>query len=350
MQKDWKKALLPITTTLKEAAETIDSNQLLVVLIVDQSNKLLGMVTDGDIRRAILNGISLHETVDKFMNTSPRTTSKEEPTRNSVDFFKKTHFRHLPVVNPEGIVIGLRLLDEIHQTVERKNKVVLMAGGLGARLGELTQNCPKPLLKVGNKPLLETILENFIEHGFKYFYISVNYKAELIEDYFGNGSKWSVDIQYLKENKRLGTAGALSLIPNVSELPLFIMNGDLLTKVNFQRLLDFHNEHQAHGTMCVREYDFQVPYGVVKVDQYHITKIDEKPRQRFFVNAGIYVISPEALKLIPNDQFYDMPSLFDLMRKKEMETIAFPIHEYWLDIGKKDDFVQANGDYKEVFK
>jgi dTDP-glucose pyrophosphorylase len=350
MNKDWKKTLLPITSTVKEATQTIDSSHMLVALVVDNEQKLLGMVTDGDIRRAILKGISLDESVDKIMNTSPVVIPINESSINIYKIFEKTHFRHLPVIDSQKRVIGLRLLDELHHTIKKRNIVVLMAGGLGTRLGNLTHSCPKPLLKVGNKPLLETILENFIDHGFCNFYFSVNYKAEMIEDYFENGQKWGVDIQYIRENKRLGTAGALSLLPEKTDLPLIVMNGDVLTKVNFQSLLDFHKEHQADATMCVREYDFQVPYGVVNVDQNKITKIDEKPIHRFFVNAGIYVLSSKTLDLIPKETYFDMPALFEQMMEYKMETTAFPIREYWLDIGQVEDFKQANGDYQMVFE
>ena len=347
---DWKKALIYKNATVKEAAETIDSNSMLIAVVVSESNKLLGIVTDGDVRRAVLKGISLESTVIDIMNCSPKTVSIKENAKNLVKLFKKTGYRHFPVINESGQIIGIRLLDEIHHTVKRSNWVVLMAGGLGSRLGDLTKDCPKPSLKVGNKPLLEIILENFIEHGFVNFYISVNYKAHMIEDYFGNGTKWGANIQYLKEENKLGTAGSLSLIPQNPELPLIVMNGDLLTKVNFQSLIEFHNEHNSCGTMCVREFDIQVPYGVVEIDQHKISSINEKPIHSFFVNAGIYVLSPEALNLIPEKSYFDMPALFEGMIKNGHETTAFPIREYWIDIGQTSDLKQANGDYIRLFQ
>jgi len=226
----------------------------------------------------------------------------------------------------------------------------LMAGGLGSRLGELTKDTPKPLLKVGTKPILEVILENFISHGFHRFYISVNYKAEMIRDYFGDGSRWGVEIRYLHEHKRLGTAGALSLLPDNPTLPVLVMNGDLLTKVNFRQLIDFHNETNSKATMCVREFELQVPYGVVQIANHRLRAIEEKPVQRFFVNGGIYVLSPDMLQFIPEDSFYDMPTLFDEIIARGEETSVFPIREYWIDIGRADDFERANDEvYKEGF-
>jgi dTDP-glucose pyrophosphorylase len=350
MIKDWEKALISIGATVKEAAQTIDSNHMLVALVVDRERTLLGMVTDGDVRRAILNGVPLEAPVEKILSKNPQTILINETEQSIYNLFKKNNFRHMPIVDSNGKVVGLRMLDELHHTIKKQNIVVLMAGGVGERLGTLTQTCPKPLLKVGNKPLLETILENFIDYGFEKFYLSVNYKAEMIEDYFADGSNWGVDIQYIKENKRLGTAGALSLLPETNELPLVVMNGDVLTKVNFQSLLDFHKEQETNATMCVREYDFQVPYGVVQVEHNQIIKIEEKPVHRFFVNAGIYVLSPRILDLIPRQTFFDMPGLFEKMMERKMETTAFPIREYWLDIGQVGDFKQANGDYSGEFQ
>ena len=205
------------------------------------------------------------------------------------------------------------------------------------------------MLKVGNKPLLETILETFIEHGFKRFFISVNYMADMVKEYFGDGSAWNVQIVYLEEDRKLGTAGALSLLPNRPTAPILVMNGDLLTKVNFRQLIDFHKDHNAMATMCVREYEYQVPYGVVQIDQHRIAGIVEKPVQRQFVSAGIYVIQPDVLDLIPSDSYFDMPSLFDQLIADKKETVAFPIREYWLDIGHIADFDRANGEFQKVF-
>jgi len=306
-------------------------------------------VTDGDIRRGILKGLAFSEPVRQIMNPRPTVMAGDSGREMALAMMKRKGLHHLPLVDGEGVVIGLDTLDEMIQSRVKDNWVVLMAGGLGSRLRPLTQDCPKPMLKVGNKPLLETIIENFVEHGFRRFYISVNYMAEVVKSYFGDGSRFGIEIRYLHESKRLGTAGALSLLPEAPGEPLFVMNGDLLTKVNFGQLLDFHLTHGALATMCVREYDHQVPYGVVKIDNHRITGIEEKPVQRFFVNAGIYVLAPEALRFIPAQEALDMPALFQQMIVQGRETVVFPVREYWLDVGHLADYERANGEYQSVF-
>jgi len=238
--------------------------------------------------------------------------------------------------------VGLARLNNLLLTGERENWVVLMAGGLGSRLKPMTDECPKPLLKVGNKPILENILEDFKENGFTRFYISVNYMSDMVEEYFGDGSRWGVEIKYLYEDKKLGTAGAISLIKEKHSEPIFVMNGDLLTKVNFQQMLDFHIEHKADVTMGIREFDFQVPYGVVKRDDYRFVDIIEKPVQKLFINAGIYILNPELLEMMPGNSFYEMPNLLKYFKDQNKDIIVFPVREYWLDIGHIDDYKQAN--------
>ena len=346
----WNRTLLNTSATIKDAIRVIDSSSLLIAMIVDSNYGLLGIITDGDVRRAILDGVSLGVSVETIMNRSPLTVSEDDNDEKVQKLFQEFRYRHLPIVNKQNEVIGLQLYGDPLNAKKHDNIVVLMAGGIGKRLGELTLDCPKPLLKVGDKPILETIIGNFIKSGFYKFYISINYKAEMIEDYFRDGSRWGVEIQYLRENEKLGTAGALSLLPAKPAKPIIVMNGDLLTKVNFGNLLDFHQEHESSGTMCVREYDFQVPFGVVSLDSHLIESIDEKPVQRLFVNAGIYVLSSESIELIPENEYFDMPNLFERLIRREMTTVAFPIHEYWLDIGRVSDFNQANGDYNKIFK
>ena len=345
----WKDILIAPDVTILKAIELIDASTLQIAMVVDDSYKLLGTVTDGDVRRAILKGISLNLPVSEIMFQEPTVASSHESRDAIIARMKSKHLLQIPLVDQNGCVIGLDVGDELIETPYRDNIVVLMAGGLGTRLGELTRNCPKPLLRVGNKPVLETILENCREYGFSKFYISVNYKANMVKDYFGDGSRWGININYLEENKRLGTAGALGLLPETPTLPVVVMNADVLTKINFKHLMDFHGEHKSVATMCVREYEFQVPFGVVQVDNHRLTNIQEKPIHRFFVNAGIYVLDPQAIALIPRNEYLDMPLLFDKLLKQQRETAAFPIHEYWLDIGRTDDFERANGEYNKVF-
>lgn len=347
--KNWDKVLLYPQMTILKAIEIIDSSSQQIGLVVDENDKLLGTITDGDIRRALLKGISLDQYVNSIMNASPVTVGVEHSKEQVLYLMKNKQLRQIPVVDSHQRVVGLETIDDVFHINQYDNWVVIMAGGLGSRLGELTRNCPKPLISVGGKPLLETIVENFTQDGFTKFFFSVNYKADMIEKYFKNGNKWNGTIQYLREKKKLGTAGALSLLKKKPNKPIIVMNGDLLTKINFQQLLNYHLEHKAMATMCVRDYSFQVPYGVVRIDNGKLRGIDEKPVHNFFVNAGIYVIEPEALSLIPNDTYFDMPSLFDAIAKQGFSANVFPIREYWVDIGKRDDLERANTEYGEVF-
>lgn len=346
----WKEALVGQGRSIKEAIQILDKSGLQIVLVVNEATELLGTITDGDVRRGILKGISLENPVIQIMNPKPLTAKTNESRQSLLSVMKARGINAIPLVDDQNKVVGLDTLNSLIGTEKRPNHIVLMAGGLGSRLGELTADCPKPMLKVGGKPLLETILDNLIEHGFEKFYISVNHKAEVIRSYFGDGAKWGVKIEYIQETQRLGTAGALSLIPVEPKESILVMNGDLLTKVNFSQLLEFHINNKASATMCVREYDFQVPYGVVKIDKHRILGIDEKPVQKFFVNAGIYALEPAILKDIPANTFLDMPSLFEKVIQKKEEAVVFPIREYWLDIGQLADYQRANGEYKAIFE
>lgn len=347
--KKWQKVMLYPHQTILQALEIIDSSAQQIGLVVDEENKLLGTVTDGDIRRAILKGIDLNQPVSRVMNTHPITIDVLHDKEQALGLMKEKKIRQVPIVDADHHMYGLEIIDDLLETPQYDNQVIIMAGGLGTRLGDLTKHCPKPLISVGGKPLLETILENFKECGFSKFIFSVNYKAEMIEKYFGNGSDWNVDIQYVRENKRMGTAGALGLLKKIPDKPFIVMNGDLLTKINFQQLLDYHLQNKALATMCVREYSFQVPYGVVRMDKGKLCGIEEKPVHNFFISAGIYIIEPQALKFIPQDTYFDMPSLFDTIIEQGASANVFPIREYWVDIGKKDDLDRANDEYGQVF-
>jgi dTDP-glucose pyrophosphorylase len=347
--RDWKELLVSPSTSIFETMKNIDQTAAQIALVVDDDFRLLGTVTDGDIRRGVLRGISLDDQVSKVMNNNPITMKKGASRQSIKRLFQEKKLRQLPILNKNNQVVDVVFSDVLFDSAAYDNWVILMAGGLGTRLRPLTENIPKPMLTVGTKPILQTILESFIEHGFHQFYFSVNYKREIIKEYFGDGLGWGVSIQYLDEDQRLGTAGALSLFPEKPTKPIIVMNGDILTKVNFQQLLQFHEENDSVATMCVREYQHQVPYGVVRTEGTRLCSIEEKPIERFFVNAGIYVLNPEVLELIPKNNYFDMPSLFELLIKLQKKTNVFPIREYWLDIGKTRDFEKANLEFSEVF-
>ena len=342
---DWKKIVVATDTPLAEAIDKITTAGTQLALVLDGDGRLIGVLTDGDIRRALLRGQWLTTPVAEVMNPQPTMASVDTPRDEILSLMRRHVFHHLPLVDENHRVVGLATLDELIGAVERPNWVVLMAGGLGTRLRPLTEDCPKPLLSVGGKPILESILDNFIEQGFRRFFLSVNYKAEMIRTHFGEGDRWGVQIEYLHENTRLGTAGALSLLSQTPGSPLIVMNGDLLTRANFADLLKFHGEHGAAATMAVREYDFQVPYGVVRIDGAHISAIEEKPVQRFYVNAGIYILSPTTLEHIPANTFFDMPTLFEKLIAAKQPVAAYHLREYWLDIGRLEEFDRAQQEW-----
>lgn len=347
--KNWKKCLIQPNASILEAIKIIDNSAVQIAMVINEQNILLGTVTDGDIRRAILHGVSLANPVETVMNNKPIVAKGNQEKHTILAKMKAKSLQQIPLVDDNGVVVGIEILKDLINSKARPNPVVLMVGGLGSRLQPLTNTCPKPLLQIGSKPILETIIENFVEYGFKDFYFAVNYKANMIREYFGDGSQYGVQIQYLNEEKRMGTAGALSLLPQKPKDPILVMNGDLLTKVNFQHLLDFHIDHQSKVTMCVREYSYQIPYGVIGLQQGRIKQIQEKPICTSFVNAGIYVINPEVLEMIPENTFYDMPELFKEVIEQNYQASAFPIREYWMDIGQMDDFQKAQREFAEVF-
>lgn len=344
---NWEKALVPGNLKVFDALRVLDLSATQILVVVDSDNRLLGTVTDGDIRRGILAGFSLEDRVESIMNKDPVVVDLDVEKEKVLSIMKKRKLHQVPVVDRERKVVGLQVVDDFIRTQDKPNWVVLMAGGLGTRLRPLTDDCPKPLLKVGSKPVLELILEGLVKAGFSRFYLSVNYKAEQIRDYFGDGSRWDVTIRYLNEQKKLGTAGSLGLIGEPPAEPMLVMNGDLLTSINFGMLLDFHREHGAVATMCVREYRIQVPFGVVKVDRHRLASIVEKPVERFFVNAGIYVLEPEVLESIERNTCLDMPELFDRLVAGGRESAVFPLHEDWLDIGRHDDLELATRKSRE---
>ncbi|ADU62996.1 MAG: nucleotidyltransferase family protein [Pseudodesulfovibrio sp.] len=348
--KDWRKAVIPLTATVRDAVEALTLSSVQIALVARENGHLDGVITDGDIRRGLLAGKTLKSPAREVMETNFFTARESDDPAVLLATMRERDFRQVPLLDADGCLVGLRTLMDMITPPKRDNWVVLMAGGLGQRLRPLTEDCPKPLLSVGGKPLLETILGQFVEHGFEKFYISVNYRAEMVEAHFGDGSRHNVEIRYLRENEQLGTAGALGLMEEKPEAPIFVMNGDLLTRVDFPGMLDFHLAQKARATMAVRSFDIQVPFGVVQVDNHRITSIEEKPVHQFFVNAGIYVLAPDVAAAIPKGNYLDMPTLFSQLMDAGETTAAFPIHEYWMDIGRKQDFDQANCDYDMHFK
>ena len=344
MSHNWQNILIGPESTIRETLQVIDKEALRGAVVVSENRELLGVISDGDIRRSIIAGVDLDSCVCKIMNTNPTIATKDLSKRQLIDIMEAKNILSLPLIE-NGIVIGLHTLHESLSQPKLENPVFLMAGGFGTRLRPLTNNCPKPLLKVGDKPILEITLLNFIKSGFTNFYISTHYMPEMIMEHFGDGSKWGVNITYVHEEIPLGTGGALGLLPDdLPKLPLIMMNGDVLTNMSFLNLLDFHNRKSADVSMCVREYEYQIPYGVIQGANGKITSMEEKPTQLFHINAGIYVVNPEMIKQVKLNEKIDMPTLLENKIEAQGNVMMFPIHGYWLDIGRMEDYQRAQAD------
>lgn len=330
--------------------ELIDKNSMQICFVVNEDNQLLGSLTDGDIRRALLRGEHLTTAVVDAMKKQPKSLSDQLPKKQIIDKMKEYGVKHIPLISQNGIVTKVEFLDEMLGLVKRENQVILMVGGLGKRLSPLTDHTPKPMLPINGVPILERIILRFKEVGFCNFTLAVNYKSDIIMDYFGRGQKWNVEIDYIHENQPLGTCGALSLIKNKPTKSFIVMNGDLLTQANFANILDHHENLSSTATMCVREFEVQVPYGVVKINGTQIESIQEKPKEVAYINAGIYVFSPQIFDHIPKDQHYDMPSLFMNLKQNNLSTHAYNLSDYWLDIGRLEDYQRAQIDYEKLIK
>jgi len=346
---DWKKILLSTESSLENSIKVLHEGGCRIALVVDSQKKLLGTLTDGDIRRALMNGTKMSASISNVINKKPITAKKTDSRNFILSLMKDLSILHVPIVDDVGVICGLETLQHLTKKPSYDNSVFIMAGGFGTRLHPLTENTPKPLLKVGNRPILETIIDQFIDYGFHNFYISTHFKPELIRDHFKNRYQQGVTIHFIHEDIPLGTAGSLGLLSdNLPDLPIIIMNGDLLTGVNFEHLLDFHNNNNSEATMCVREYDFQAPYGVVDIDGCNIREIKEKPVFKFFVNAGIYVLNKNLINKVDGESYLNMTDFLE----KELDcggVNAFPIHEYWLDIGRMEEYEKANQDIVTIF-
>lgn len=342
---NWKNLLIGPDASIEAAIQTIDQGGARIALVVDMEGKLLGTVTDGDVRRAIIGHKPLTDSIDGVMNLNPRTVTRSLDRQKVVALMNQHHVIQMPVVDDFRRVIGIEMLDAAMSEQRHDNWVLLLAGGFGTRLRPLTDSCPKPMLDVGGKPILQSIIESFINLGFHQFYVSVHYMSEVIKNHFGSGENWDVTIRYIDEESPLGTAGSLSLMEDVGDLPVIVMNGDLLSRVNYLDLLKFHKEHGVAATICSREYAYQVPFGVVKFAGYDVQEIVEKPLQKCFVSAGIYVVEPDVIAGMQRGQAIDMPSLLQDLIDRRRGVCTFPIHEYWLDIGRFSDYERANRDF-----
>jgi dTDP-glucose pyrophosphorylase len=328
-----------------EAMQIIGRGSSQIALVIDEQERLIGTLTDGDIRRGLLQGISLEASIDKLMNRQFRFVRSDDNETAVLEMMRREVLRQIPVLDENGRILQLLLLEELLCPPRLHNALVIMAGGKGTRLRPHTEHCPKPMLRVGNQPMLEILLEQYISSGFHTFYFSVNYLKEQIIDHFSDGSRWGVSISYLVESEPLGTAGSLQLLPDSLTDPFLVINGDVLTRLNPSKILHFHLEHQAQATLCVCEHQFTVPFGVVQTRGVQLAGFEEKPTYRHLVNAGVYVIDPELLKLLPPHQSTDMPTLLQAVQHAGHRVVVCPIHEYWLDVGRPETLQQAHREW-----
>ncbi len=336
--------------TLRTVLELIDSNGEGVVVVTGEDGAFLGIVTDGDIRRGLLTNADFNQPVGEYLKRktgpgpdAPLTVLPDTPDPERLAMMDRYGVRHLPLVDREGKLVGIALRSDLVLEQPLAMRAVVMAGGKGMRLRPLTEKTPKPLLPVGNKPLIEHIVGQLRDSGVHNISITTHYHADQIQEHFGDGSGFGVNMQYTREEEPLGTAGALAYLPPRDE-PVLVINGDILTSVDFGAMLDFHREHASHLTVGVRQYDISVPFGVVEADGVRVSKLSEKPSLSFFINAGIYLLEPEVLKRIPKGQRLDMTDLIDEIMTDGLMVSSFPIHEYWMDIGQLGDYAQAQAD------
>jgi dTDP-glucose pyrophosphorylase len=337
----WRQTLVHPHTGIQEVIKQLDATGLQICLVVDDDKQLLGTVTDGDIRRALLRGLDLRGPVAGIMFRTPMVVPPEMGRDMVIHLMRANKKHQLPVVDDTGQVVGLHLWDEVLAPPSRPNPIVIMAGGFGKRLRPYTENCPKPMLPIGGKPMLEHIIERARNEGFSNFVISLHYLGHMIQDYFRDGAQWDVTITYLHETTPLGTAGAIAYLPQPTE-PMIVTNGDVLTDIRYGELLDFHLQQKAAATMAVRQHEWQHPFGVVRTNGIKIVKFEEKPIHRSHVNAGIYVLDPGVLAHLRLGELCDMPTLFERIAADGGPTIAFPMHELWMDIGRPEDLQRAN--------
>lgn len=336
------KISLSKNSTIRQALQAIANEGLRIAIVLNNDNTLYGILTDSDTRRALLEGYSLDDKIYHLIQTEPIIAYENSKKDDIVKLALKHSVYEIPILNSQNQVVKIESISKLLSKKTKTNEIILMVGGLGTRLRPLTDTIPKPMLKVGAKPILQIIIERFVKQGFCNFTLCTGYKSEVIESFFKDGSKFGANIKYVKESKRLGTAGALGLINESLKEPFVVMNGDILTEISFDSFLEFHIKKQAIATMGVREFEYQVPYGVVETKDGFITQITEKPLERYLVSAGVYVLNPEILKQILKNTYLDMPNLFLNLLQQGQKTSYFPINDYWIDIGRHEEYERAN--------
>jgi dTDP-glucose pyrophosphorylase len=338
----WSRAILAPDATMQQAISNLDQVAIKIALIVNAAGELEGTISDGDIRRALLKGLDLNSPIASVIHRNALVVPPELGRDVVVQMMVANKIQQIPIVDGHRCLVGLHLWDEIATPSVRPNIMVVMAGGMGTRLRPHTENCPKPLVLIAGKPMLEHIIDRAKVEGFRHFVLAIHYLGHMIEDYFGNGERFGVRIDYLREQSPLGTAGALGLLDPAPGAPFVVTNGDVITDIRYGELLDFHVRNKAAATMAVRVHEWQHPFGVVQTQGVEIIGFEEKPVARSHINAGVYALDPLALSVLSVDERCDMPTLFERLQAHSRRTVAYPMHEPWLDVGRPDDLVVAN--------
>jgi dTDP-glucose pyrophosphorylase len=338
----WRQAILPLTSSIGQAISSLDLTATKIVLICNDQGYLEGTISDGDIRRGLLKGLDMNSPVASIVHRNAFVVPPQISRESVRELMTANKIQQIPVVDENRHVVGLHLWDEISLPINRSNLMVIMAGGIGSRLRPFTEDCPKPLLRISGRPMLEHIIERAKLDGFNHFVLAIHYLGHMIEDCFDNGERLGVRIDYLREDSPLGTAGALALLNPVPELPFIVTNGDVITDIRYGELLDFHVRHSAAATMAVRVHEWQHPFGVVQTQGIEIIGFEEKPIARTHINAGVYALDPSSMSFLKTDERCDMPTLFERLQSEGLKTVAYPMHEPWLDVGRPDDLLSAN--------
>jgi dTDP-glucose pyrophosphorylase len=337
----WRQAILPTNATIGQAIRNLNQIAIKIVLVVNESGLLEGTISDGDIRRGLLKGLDLNSPIASIIHHNALVVQPELEHESVIRLMVVNKIHQIPVVDEQHHVVGLHLWDEITtSSPARTNLMVIMVGGEGSRLRPHTENCPKPMLPVAGKPMLEHIIDRAKSEGFNHFVLAIHYLGHMVEEYFGNGERLGIQIDYLREESPLGTAGALGLLNPVPDTSFMVTNGDVITDIRYGELLDFHIRNTATATMAVRSHEWQHPFGVVHTQGVEIVGFEEKPIARSQINAGIYVLDPTALSVLTADTQCDMPTLFKRLQDKAQRTVAYPMHEPWLDVGRPDDYME----------
>lgn len=344
--RTWNDAVVSPKAKIRDAISSLNKSSLRIVLVASDENLLLGTISDGDIRRGLLRGLSIESSIKDVVNIHPISVTRTTSRRDVEQIMSKHKIFQIPVVDEYGVISGLHSWDQMGDSTVKENLFVIMAGGRGTRLMPKTATTPKPMLELGDKPVLRHIIEHARDEGFRRFVIAIHHLGKVIEDYFGGGENLGVEINYIREATPLGTAGALSLIDyKILKEPLVVSNGDVLTGIKYSNLLDFHVSNRADATMAVQRQSWQSPFGVVETSEIEITGYEEKPKFDFLINSGVYVLDPDSIPLMPKNTWVDMPSLFSSVREKGGKTIAYMVHERWVDIGRHEDLKRATREF-----